>query len=157
MKQLAVFFIMLVIVLCIDFTPADLNAIRSQTIKVTIEGEVINAGEIEMPLYATVQDALDIAGVTDQSDISGLNPMTVLTDHDVLFIPAVNENTAEKISINTATAEELCSLPGIGESTALKIILYREEEGMFQTLEELMNVKGIGEAKFEKLKELIRL
>lgn len=55
------------------------------------------------------------------------------------------------IDINTATKDELVSLPGIGEAMAERIILYREENGKFQSIDELMNVKGIGKKKLERI------
>ena len=61
---------------------------------------------------------------------------------------------AEKMNINTATAEQLSELPGIGPATAAKIIAYRAQHS-FKAPEEIMEVKGIGEAKYEKIKELI--
>ena len=65
--------------------------------------------------------------------------------------------STEKININSATQTELETLPGIGSSTALKIINYRKENGKFKTIEEIKNVKGIGDAKYEKIKELIKV
>ncbi len=62
-----------------------------------------------------------------------------------------------KVRLNSATKSELMTLPGIGEATAERILLYREERGKFRTLEELKNVKGIGEKKFEKLKPHIEV
>src|SRR5919205_2058162 len=61
----------------------------------------------------------------------------------------------QKVNINTASVEELATLPGIGESIAKNIVAYREQNGNFKTVNELMNVKGIGEKKFEKMKDLI--
>lgn len=61
-----------------------------------------------------------------------------------------------KININTATQTELETLPGIGPSTALKIIAYRKEKGKFKTIEEIKDVSGIGESKFNHIKDLIR-
>ncbi|MDA2917940.1 ComEA family DNA-binding protein [Desulfobacterota bacterium AH_259_B03_O07] len=62
---------------------------------------------------------------------------------------------AAKININTASVEQLVELPGIGESTASKIVAYREQNGGFKTIDDLLNVKGIGERKYEKMKSLI--
>jgi competence protein ComEA len=66
-----------------------------------------------------------------------------------------NETKDEKISINTATKEELTSLSGIGESKAEAIIKYREENGQFETIEDIKNVSGIGDSAFEKIKDFI--
>ena len=69
-----------------------------------------------------------------------------------------NSNTGEKlkngekININTATQKELQKLTGIGESIALRIINYRKENGKFNTIEDIKNVSGIGESKFNKIK-----
>lgn len=68
----------------------------------------------------------------------------------------ITESTApQKININTATAEELTALPGIGEKTAEKIVKYRTENGSFYSIEEIMEVKGIGEAKFDAIRDMI--
>ena len=66
-------------------------------------------------------------------------------------LPAANS----RVNINTANRAELETLPGIGESTAQKIVSYREDNGLFATIEEIMNVSGIGEGKFEQMKDLI--
>ena len=70
---------------------------------------------------------------------------------------AQDENGATQVNINTATVEQLATLPGVGQATATKIVEYREQNGMFKTVEELMNVKGIGEKKLEKIKSLITI
>jgi competence protein ComEA len=67
------------------------------------------------------------------------------------------ETKSEKININTASIEDLDTLPGIGEVTAQKIIDYRTQKGRFKTVDEIKEVNGIGEAKFEKIKELISI
>ena len=61
----------------------------------------------------------------------------------------------EKINLNKATQTELETLPGIGPSTAEKIIEYRKENGNFKNIEDIMNVNGIGESKYNKIKDLI--
>lgn len=66
-----------------------------------------------------------------------------------------NNQTSEKININTATQEELTSLTGIGESKAKSIIKYREENGNFKSIEDIMKVSGISENLFAKIKENI--
>ena len=155
MKQLPVFFCAL---LCIAFVCLDglsLQEEKTDTITVTVTGAVQEEETLELERYSILQDALDEVSVSEDADLSTLNPQTVLKDKDMIVIP---EKTDEKpISINTADVEELTRLPGIGPKTAEKIILYREEHGLFQTLEELMNVNGIGPAKFEKVKDLICL
>jgi competence protein ComEA len=60
-----------------------------------------------------------------------------------------------KVNINTASVEELVKLPGVGDTLAKTIIQHREKNGGFKTTEELKNVKGIGEKKFEKIKDLV--
>lgn len=68
-----------------------------------------------------------------------------------------NSNTSQKININTASQTELETLPGIGTSTALKIIEYRKEIGKFKSIEEIKNVKGIGDNKYNNIRELIKV
>jgi competence protein ComEA len=65
--------------------------------------------------------------------------------------------TSSKVNINKATIQELTQLPGIGESTAKNIAAYREKVGGFKTIDEIKNVKGIGEKKFERIKDLITI
>lgn len=65
------------------------------------------------------------------------------------------ETNNSKVNINTATQAQLETLPGIGPSTATKILSYRKEKGKFKKIEDIKEVSGIGNAKFEKIKELI--
>ena len=69
------------------------------------------------------------------------------------------ENNEENkiVSLNSATIEEIQSLPGIGESKAKAIIKYRDENGLFQNVEDIKNVSGIGDSLFEKIKDYISL
>ncbi len=69
----------------------------------------------------------------------------------------IEDNTTSKININTATQTQLETLPGIGKSTALKIINYRKEKGNFKSIEDIKQVGGIAENKFNKIKDLIEV
>ena len=70
---------------------------------------------------------------------------------------ASNQDEAERIDLNTATATELEALPGIGPRTAQLIVEYREEHGGFEKVEDLMNIRGIGERTFLRLRPLVRV
>ena len=81
-------------------------------------------------------------------------PLLPSVAFDTAQTSTIDENF-EKVNLNTALKEELMTLPGIGEELAERIITYREQHGPFQTVEELMNVSGIGEKKWEAVRELI--
>ena len=155
MKQLLIFLFLIAISLGIDLKPINLDRMRSDSIRVTVTGAVQNPGLFTLPLYYSVQDALDLCCPVRDADLSRINPQMILKDHDILHVPEMK--TVPLISINTASSEELQQLPGIGSGTAQRIIHYREENGMFQQLEDLMRVKGIGHSRFEALKERICL
>ena len=70
---------------------------------------------------------------------------------------SINKNSSNIVNINTATQTELETLPGIGPSTALKIINYRKENGRFSSIEDIKNVTGIGDSKFESIKKYIKV
>lgn len=76
------------------------------------------------------------------------------------LVPALQsaeEDRSETVELNTATASELRTLPGVGERTAERIIEYREEHGGFEKIEDLMNVRGIGEKTFLRLRPLVHV
>ncbi len=89
--------------------------------------------------------------VTTESGIENINTKNNDTN--------INENKKanSKININTATKEELDTLPGIGPSTAEKIINYRKENGKFKSIEEIKDVSGIGDSKYENIKDMIEI
>ena len=105
---------------------------------------------------------LDICGgILENADINKLNLAQKLVDSDKITVPTKqekeeneDENEDKKININTASKEELMTLDGIGESTASKIIEYRKTSEFIE-IEDIMNVSGIGEAKFNNIKDNI--
>jgi competence protein ComEA len=158
MKQLLIFLVLLCIAFGIDkrvIREADLNQDR---IVINVSGEVRNPGPVKADPYTTVREILEQADPTEDADLSGLNPDMVLNDHDVLNIPRQKEpDEPERISINQSDAEELTKLSGIGPSIAQRIVEYRQEHGLFQKTEDLMNVPGIGPAKYDALSDQISL
>ncbi len=156
MKRLLILFLMAVLSFGLETREIKRPDLAKETIHVTVEGEVENPGPVEIHPYATIGELLESVQVLDSADLSGLNPDTVLNDHDLLNIPEKREENP-RISINTAGKEELMRLPGIGETMADNIIAYRDEHGLFQKKEDLRYVKGIGPSKYEKLEDLITL
>lgn len=147
------------------------------SIFVHIDGAVVAPGVYELTgALPRVNDAVMAAGgLAGDADTSTLNLAAVLSDGEKIHVPRQGEAVAGQtssgaasgsdvgrpssglININTATAEELDSLPGIGPSTAAAIVEDRERNGPFASPEDLMRVSGIGEGKFSKLKDQIRV
>lgn len=133
---------------------------EEEFIFVHIEGCVNNPGLIKTKygtrLYELIEEA---GGETDEADLTRINLASVVSDEQKIFIPAkvvldeTNETETTIVNINTASKEKLMTLSGVGEGTAEKIIKYREQNGYFNTIEDLMNVSGIGESKFNGLKD----
>ncbi len=108
----------------------------------------INKQNIKVPLGTSYQDIKENIDV-DTNDLYS-DDYTFKDGEDV----EITQKDANKISINNASKEELMSLPGIGEKTAIKIIEYRQTSS-FKSIEDLKKVKGIGDKKYEKIKDLI--
>lgn len=150
---------------------------NKETIVVHVSGAVNKEGIVKLEANSRVADAIENAGgLKPDANMKEVNLASKLEDGMKIYIPSnteqevqennnntssimqnsmTNKKQTSKININTASQEELDSLPGIGESTALKIIKYRKENGKFSKIEDLKNVSGIGEAKFNQLKDLI--
>lgn len=145
-------------------------------IKVYVTGEVKNPGVIELPDGSRIEDAINVSGgITDLANLSEVNLAYSLQDGQKLYIPSINDETetqyisvengekviedgksnSSKININNGDIDSLKSLPGVGEALAQRIITYRNENGKFKNIEDLKNVSGIGEKKYESLKEYI--
>ena len=139
-----------------------------QKIYVTVAGEVNKPGMYEMTTDDRINDAIEKAGgTTENAYLTNINLAQILTDGQ--YICVMNKEQGEKletesassgsfqgiVNINTATIEQLCQLPGIGKSTAQKIIEYREVNDGFRTTEELKHIKGIGDSKYNDIKNNI--
>lgn len=152
---------------------------------VDVKGAVHQPGVYRLIEGARVMDALEKAGqVREDGTTDHINLAQKIYDGMVIYIPTVDEidedqlqaalmaqaspgegaqgagqisSSSNKININRASAEELQKLPGVGASRAQDIVNYRTEKGDFQSLEDLMNISGIGPKIFERLKELIEL
>ncbi len=153
------------------------NVMNQNNIKVYITGAVQKAGVIELTYGARIVDAIEKAGgTTDKADLSKVNLAYCLEDGQKLYIPCEGERVEEyitleneegiievtdssdtnsKININKATEEQLQAIPGVGPAMAQKIVQYRKEKGDFKSIEDIKNVSGIGDKKFEGLKQYI--
>ncbi|MGX7078416.1 helix-hairpin-helix domain-containing protein [Globicatella sanguinis] len=149
---------------------------QEMIIYVDVKGEVRDPGVYQLSNGARVMDAIESAGgLTNEADEDQLNLALLLSDQMVIVVPNINQTLVEefsmvnhfaneidedphnelKININVADVAELTLLPGIGEKKAQAIIDYREEYGSYQTIEDLMNVSGIGQKTFDKLSSMI--
>lgn len=150
--------------------------IVEEKIIVHVTGAVEKQGIVEIEHGARILDIIDAAGgATNDADLTKINLAYEVEDGQKIYVPNINdqenieyitkeagenvlENNIEKnskVNINKASQTELETLSGVGPSTALKIINYREQNGDFKNIEDIKNVPGIGEAKFESLKESI--
>ena len=152
-----------------------------ELIVIHITGSVITPGIVRLKQGSRIEDAIQAAGgLTEDADISKINLAYILEDGTKLRIPSnldidgienenfltkdsgenmleVNEEnkTSSTININKATQADFETLPGIGPSLASKIISYRDKNGKFEKLEDIKNVNGIGDSKYENIKDYI--
>ena len=151
-------------------------------IVIHITGAVKKPGIVRLQDGSRIEDAIEKAGgLTEDADISNVNLAYILEDGTKITIPRNSEiediedsnlitkesgkniiqdiNTNDKsyttVNINKATQGELETIPGIGSSIAQKIISYRDENGKFSTIEDIKNVSGIGDNKYEAIKDYI--
>ena len=153
---------------------------EEKNIVIHITGCVKKQGIVEVKEGARIVDVIEAAdGVTEEADITKVNLAYVVKDAQKIYIPSIydeeeieyitmdnGENVIVEdkdggknnmININTATQTELEQLPGIGPSTALKIIDYREKNKKFNSIDEIKQVQGIGDAKFNNIKDMIEI
>lgn len=123
------------------YTPLDL--MLPDTMSVYVSGAVVHETTLQLPLYSTIEDALQQVVLLQDADIGQLNPSTTLRHNDVIRIPYIQNTPC--ISINFASEKQLEELKGVGPAMAKRIIDYRTNHGLFQTVESLTLVKGIGD------------
>lgn len=147
------------------------EGVQEELLTVHIVGGVKVPGIYNLPVGSRVHDVVEEAGgVTGEADTERINMARPLFDGEQIIVPVKTENgpgeglSSEqsevtgingggKININRASASELTALSGIGESRAKNIITYREENGPFKTIEDIMNVPNIGTGIFSGIKE----
>ncbi|TNC24401.1 ComEA family DNA-binding protein [Amycolatopsis alkalitolerans] len=145
--------------------PAAPSKAASSSLVVSVVGKVRSPGLVTIPAGARVADALGAAGgALDGTDLTTLNLARKLSDGEQLYVgvPAPPQAVPQqaggaaapgKVNLNTASAEQLDSLPGVGEVTAKRIIDWRTEHGSFSSIDQLQEVDGIGAAKFARLRD----
>src|SRR5688572_10350486 len=139
---------------------------------VHITGAVPRPGVYALPQGARVQDAISAAGgFLAEAQKSEINLARIIEDGEKFDIPYIEgaspviptpgetvvAATTELVDINIASQAELETLPGIGPTTAQKIIEYREQNGPFLAIEDIVNVSGIGPGTYERIKDLITI
>ena len=134
-------------------------------IYVHICGSVNNSGVYMCDINSRLFEVIELAGgFTQEADETYLNLVEKISDGQRIYVPSkeeVNNNQAQSniatslININTASKEQLMTLPGIGEAKALDIISYRSTNGNFKNTEDIKNISGIKESAYSKIKDLI--
>ncbi len=145
-----------------------------EDIYVDISGEVKDPGVYKVTTETRLFEVIDMAGgLTVKADTNSLNRAEKVTDGQKVIVRAIGETNDQgydpydqnydgeedvsggKVNINIADMEALQILPGIGPQRAKSIIDYREQNGYYSTIEEIMNVSGIGERTFDSIKDMI--
>jgi competence protein ComEA len=140
------------------------------TVVVHVAGAVARPGVYRLGDAARVADALDAAGgAAAEADVDALNLAAKLSDGERVYVPRKGEvgigpgqsvgasAPAGPLDLNTATADQLDDLPGVGPATAEAIISYRTEHGRFRSVEQLLEVRGIGDAKLASIRSKVRV
>jgi competence protein ComEA len=127
---------------------------------VAVAGRVKTPGLVRVKPGARVADAIDAAGgVLPGTDLSTVNLARKVVDGELITIGtaagSANPGQPGKVNLNTATAAQLDALPGVGPVLAERIVAYRESKGGFRSVGELRQVEGIGDAKYDEIKDLV--
>jgi len=133
-------------------------------VNVAIDGEINHSGTYSISSEETLGDLIDMAGgVTEKADSSAYLSSLVISTHTSFYIPPVSAGSGvcvdtefTKVNINTASESQLAEI-GFNSAQAVNLIDYRTENGSFEAIEDILKVKGIGEATFSRVKNKIRL
>jgi competence protein ComEA len=134
-----------------------------RVITVHVAGAVRTPGVVQVPAGSRVGDAIAAAGgALPDADLERVNLAAPMADGQQLLVPVVQPGEGAgagaadgRVHINTATAEELEALPGVGPVLAARIVSYRDANGPFAVIEDLLDVPGIGEGKLAALREVV--
>jgi len=140
-------------------------AAATSLLVVDVAGAVRRPGLYRLPHGTRIADAVARAGgVTAKAEVAAVNLAAPLADGEQIVVPKRGAGTAQSggapsptapLDLNSATVEQLDALPGIGPTTAQKIVDYRQEHGAFHSVAELDAVPGIGQGRIEQLKGLV--
>ncbi|QWI69500.1 helix-hairpin-helix domain-containing protein [Bacillus mycoides] len=138
---------------------------QKKIIIIDVKGAVFKEGVYEMKEGDRVKEAVEKAGgLLPDADVKKVNLAQMVQDQMLLYVPNKNEPVQEgatfsksegKVQINTASKEQLEKITGIGSRKAESILKYREEHGLFQKIEDLLEIDGIGAKSLEKIKDQI--
>ncbi|MCS7264882.1 MAG: helix-hairpin-helix domain-containing protein [Armatimonadetes bacterium] len=164
-------------------TPTQKQGTKPLKLKVHVKGAVQKPSVYSLPFGSRVFDAIKLAQPRQDADLNSLNLAAFLEDGQEVFVPSKNrllnspnlalpssvtlqpplkvkptgKTPKTIVNLNTASELELIQLPGIGPSLAKRIIEYRRKIGGFKSIEQLLEVKGIGEKKLEQIRPYVRL
>ncbi|HET8894413.1 MAG TPA: ComEA family DNA-binding protein [Gaiellaceae bacterium] len=128
----------------------------ARRIVVDVAGAVRHPGLYRLAPGTRIADAVAIAGgATRKADLISVNLAAPLADGEQVVVGGASASTPTLVDLNSATAEQLDALPGIGPQTAEKIVAFRQAHGPFRSLEELDAVPGIGPSRIAQLKGLV--
>lgn len=143
------------------------EVINEENIVVEIKGHVLNPGVYSLKNNQRLNDLVLISGgVTENANLRHVNLAMKIMDGDSFYIPSMDEevnhsvesssggeNKDGKIDLNKATKEQLMTVTGIGPATAENILSFREENGLFKTVDDLLKVNRIGEKTLDKIRD----
>lgn len=148
--------ILSIVVQIIEIDRYDFEKMMDRSYEVEVKGDVKYPGVYKVDRHDSIGDLIANAKPLENADLSSINQTDKLYSGQVIVVKSVKDNE-DKISINTASIEELDTLKGIGPAIAQRIVEYRIENGGFRSTEELKNVKGIGDKIYEGIKDKIAL